>query len=195
MLQNSAIEKLTTAVFGFALAVGALSLTSANPETAADVVEGLVLFSLSFLILVVIWWGTSEIMSKIDQSKPVTIFLNIALLFFVAIEPYLLNILNISASLFPLSSSLYGIDMAFLMGLSAALCHILIKENKATLTAQQLRHFTIGRNRQLVCAGLFFVSLLPQFLEWNLAGMPVRVFIWFATLAFSLTASTRNRNK
>jgi len=194
MLQNSPIEKLTTAVFGFALAVGALSLTSANPETTADIVEGLILFSLSFLILVVIWWGTSEIMSKIDQGKPVTIFINIALLFFVAIEPYLLNILNISTQLFPLSSSLYGIDMAFLMGLSAVLCHILIKENKTTFTAQQLKYFTMSRNRQLVCAGLFFLSLLPQFLEWTLVGMPVRVFIWFATLAFSLTLSAQNRN-
>ena len=195
MSQNSPIEKLTTAVFGFALAVGALSLTSANPETTADIVEGLILFSLSFLILVVIWWGTSEIMSKIDQGKPVTIFINIVLLFFVAIEPYLLNILNISTQLFPLSSSLYGIDMAFLMGLSAALCHILIKENKTTLTVQQLRHFTMSRNRQLMCTGLFFLSILPQFLEWTLAGMPIRVFIWFATLAFSLTLSAQNRNK
>jgi uncharacterized membrane protein len=195
MSQNSPIEKLTTAVFGFALAVGALSLTAANPETTADIIEGLILFSLSFLILVVIWWGTSEIMSKIDQGKPVTIFLNIVLLFFVAIEPYLLNILNINPQLFPLSSSLYGIDMAFLMGLSAALCHILIKENKTVLTTQQLRHFTMSRNRQFVCAGLFFLSLLPQFLEWTLAGMPVRVFIWFATLAFSLTLSAKKRNK
>ena len=195
MLQNSPIEKLTTAVFGFALAVGALSLTAANPETIADIVGGIVLFSLSFIILVVIWWGTSDIMSKIDQGNPVTIFLNIVLLFFVAIEPYLLNILNTSVQLFPLSSTLYGIDMAFLMGLSAALCHKLIKENKATLTAQQLRHFTISRNNQFVCAGLFFLSLIPQFLEWTLAGMSVRVFIWFATLAFSLTISTRNRYK
>jgi uncharacterized membrane protein len=195
MPQNSPIEKLTTAVFGFALAVGALSLTKANPETTVEVVEGLVLFSLSFIILVVIWWGTSDIMSKIDQNKPVTIFLNILLLFFVAIEPYLLNILNTSAQLFPLSSTLYGIDMAFLMVISAILCHILIKENKATITVQQLRHFTIGRNNQFVCAGLFFLSILPQFLELTIAGMPFRVLIWFATLAFSLTVSSRNRNK
>jgi uncharacterized membrane protein len=195
MLQNSPIEKLTTAVFGFALAVGALSLTAANPETTADVVEGLILFSLSFLILVVIWWGTSDIMSKIDQGKHATIFLNIVLLFFVAIEPYLLNILNKSAQLFPLSSTLYGIDMAFLMGLSAVLCQILIKENKATLTAQRLRHFVIRRNNQFVCASLFFFSIIPQFLEWTVAGMSVRVLIWFATLAFSLAVSARNRNK
>jgi uncharacterized membrane protein len=195
MSQNSPIEKLTTAVFGFALAVGALSLTKANPETTADIIEGLILFSLSFIILVVIWWGTSDIMSKINQNSPTTIFLNIVLLFFVAIEPYLLNILNTSAQLFPLSSTLYAIDMAFLMGLSAALCHLLIKENKQTLSAQQLRHFTIGRNNQLICAGLFFFSIVPQFLEWNLFGMSVRVFIWFATLAFSLIISTQGRNK
>jgi len=182
-------------VFGFALAVGALSLTKANPQTTADVLGGLVLFSLSFIILVVIWWGTSDIMSKIDQGKPVTIFLNIVLLFFVAIEPYLLNILNTSPQLFPLSSTLYGIDMAFLMGVSAALCSILIKENKTTLTAQQLRHFTITRNNQFVCAGLFFLSLLPQFLEWTLAGLSVRVLIWFTTLAFSLIISTKNKTK
>ncbi len=195
MFWDSPIEKLTTAVFGFALAVGALSLTKANPQTTADVIGGLVLFSLSFIILVVIWWGTSDIMSRIDQGKPVTIFLNIVLLFFVAIEPYLLNILNTSPQLFPLSSTLYGIDMAFLMGVSAALCSILIKENKATLTAQQLHHFTIARNNQFVCAGLFFLSVLPQFLEWTLAGLSVRVLIWFSTLAFSLIVSTKNKSK
>jgi uncharacterized membrane protein len=82
MSKNSPIGKLTDAVFGFALAVGALSLTAANPKTTADVVGGLVLFSLSFIILMVIWWGTSDIMSKIDQDKPVTVMLNIVLLFF-----------------------------------------------------------------------------------------------------------------
>jgi len=195
MTHDSPIEKLTTAVFGFALAVGALSLTKANPETTGDVLGGLVLFSLSFLILVVIWWGTSDIMSRIDHSKRVAILLNIMLLFFVAIEPYLLNILSTTPQMFSLSTTLYGIDMAFLMGLSAALCQILLKENKATLTAQQLRYFIGRRNTQVVCAGLFFISLLPPFLGWTLAGMPVRVLIWFATLAFSLIASAQNRNR
>ena len=195
MSWDSPIDKLTTAVFGFALAVGALSLTKANPETTADVIGGLVLFSLSFIILVVIWWGTSDIMSKIDHSKPITIFLNVVLLFFVAIEPYLLNILGANMLLFPLSSTLYGLDMAFLMGLSAALCSILIKENKSSLTAQQLRHFTIGRNNQLVSAGLFLFSLLPPFIEWTLAGTYVRILIWYATLAFSLLITTQNRSK
>jgi len=195
MLQNSPIEKLTTAVFGFALAVGALSLTKANPETTIDVLGGLVLFSLSFIILVVIWWGTSEIMSQIDQGKSTTILLNILLLFFVAIEPYLLNILNASTQLFPLSSTLYGLDMAFLMMLSALLSQILIKENKETLTTQQLKYFIIGRDNQFICAGLFLISILPPFLELTIAGTPVRVLIWFGTLALSLAVSTRKKKK
>jgi uncharacterized membrane protein len=193
--ESSPIEKLTTAVFGFALAVGALSLTKANPETVGDIIGGLVLFTLSFIILVVIWWGTSDIMSKIEQGNRVAIFLNIVLLFFVAIEPYLLNVLSASVALFPLSSTLYGIDMAFLMGVSGALCHILIKQNKAILTPQQLRYFVVNRNNQFVCAGLFLFSLPTWFLEWTISGLSIRVLIWFATLAFSLTVTIRNRNK
>ncbi len=195
MSLNSPIEQLTTAVFGFALAVGALSLTKVNPETTVEVVAGLVLFSLSFIILVVIWWGISEIMVQIDNRKPITVFLNIVLLFFVAIEPYLLNLLSTSTQLFPLSSTLYGIDMAILMGVSAALSHILVKENQTTFSSKQLRHFKQKRNNQVVSASLFVFSLLPQFLEWTLVGMSVRALIWFATLVISLTLLIRNRIK
>ena len=195
MSKDSPIGKLTDAVFGFALAVGALSLTKANPSNAGDIVGGLLLFSLSFVILVVIWWGTSGLMSRINQERSTTIFLNILLLFFVAIEPYLLNILSTSVALFPLSSTLYAIDMSFLMGISAALCHILLIEKKETLTAHQLRFYTVNRNNQFVFAGLFLLSILPQFIEWTLAGISVRVLIWFATLGLSISASTRNRDK
>jgi uncharacterized membrane protein len=195
MSRSSQIGKLTDAVFGFALAVGALSLTAANPKTATDVVGGLASFSLSFIILVVIWWGTSDIMSKINQSKRVTVILNIMLLFFVAVEPYLLNILNGSIALFPLSSTLYGIDMSFLMGLTAALCHTLVRENKVTFTEQELRHYAMKRNLQFVFAGLFLLSILPQFLELTLGGFNVRVLIWFITLALALATSARSRNK
>jgi len=195
MFRDSPIGILTEAVFGFALAVGALSLTAANPQTVVEIVGGLLLFSLSFVILVVIWWGTSDLISKLDQGRSTTIFLNIALLFFVAIEPYLLNILSTSQDLFPFTSTLYAIDMSFLMGISAALCHILLKEKKETLAAHQLKFYTMNRNGQFVFAGLFLLSIVPQFAEWILAGFSVRVLIWFATLALSISVSARNRKK
>src|SRR5512139_1257819 len=144
MLKDSPIRILTEAVFGFALAVGALSLTAANPKTVLEIVGGLLLFSLSFAILVVIWWGTSNLMSQLDQDKSTTIFLNILLLFFVAIEPYLLNIQSASQALFTFTSTLYAIYMALLMGISAALSHIMLQKKKDTLVAHQLRYYTMN---------------------------------------------------
>ncbi len=118
------------------------------------------------------------------------------LLFFVAIEPYLLNILNAGADLFPLTSTLYAIDMSFLMGVSAALTHILLKEKRETLTPQELKTYTAGRNNQFAFAGLFLISILPQFIEWTIAGISIRVIIWFTTLALSISVSAaRKRNK
>ncbi len=196
MLKDSPIRILTEAVFGFALAVGALSLTAANPKTELEIVGGLLLFSLSFIILVVIWWGTSNLISQLNQGKSATMFLNIALLFFVAVEPYLLNVQSTSQSLFPFTSTLYAIDMAFLLGISAALCHILLGEKKETLNANQLRYYTMNRNYQFLFAGLFLFSIVPQFAEWILFGFSVRSLIWFVTLGSSiLLTSGRNRNK
>ena len=147
-------------------------------------------------ISVVIWWGTSNLMSQLDQEKSTTIFLNIALLFFVAIEPYLLNVQSTSQYLFPFTSTLYAIDMAFLLGISAALCHILLQEKKESLSAHQLRYYTMNRNYQFVFAGLFLFSIVPQFAEWTFAGFSVRSLIWFVALAFSISLkSSRNRNK
>ena len=196
MLKESPLRILTEAVFGFALAVGALSLTAANPETVLEIVGGLLLFSLSFAILVVIWWGTSNLMSQLNQEKSSTVSLNIALLFFVAIEPYLLNIQSISQALFPFASTLYAIDMAFLLGISAGLCHILLGEKKGTLTGHQLRYYTTSRNFQFVFTGLFLFSIVPQFAELTIAGFSVRSVIWFVALGSSiLLTSALNRNR
>jgi uncharacterized membrane protein len=195
MLKDSPIRKLTEAVFGFALAVGALFLTSANPQSELQIVGGLLLFSLSSAILVVIWWGTSNLMSQLNQEKSTTVSLNIALLFFVAIEPYLLNIQSTSQALFPFTSTLYAIDMTFLLGISAGLCHILLGEKKGTLTAHQLRYYTTNRNYQFV-ADLFLFSIVPQFAEWILAGFSVRSVIWFVALGSSMSlTSARNINR
>ena len=83
MVRTPPLDKLTDTIFGFALAVGALSLTVRNPQSESEVIAGLFIFGLSFVILIVIWWGHHDLMSQINTSKPKTIFLNIILLFFV----------------------------------------------------------------------------------------------------------------
>jgi uncharacterized membrane protein len=132
-------------------------------------------------------------MTHIDANKPKTIFLNIVLLFFVALEPYLLNTLNADFALFSFTSTLYAVDMAFLMGISAFLAHILITENQGKLSDNQLRSYRLNRNAQTVFAGLFLLSVLPQFLTLRFLNMPFRVFLWYATLTLSIITSAKKR--
>lgn len=193
MVRTSPLDKLTDMIFGFALAVGALSLTVGNAQSQSEVMAGIFIFGLSFVILIVIWWGHHDLMTRVDTNKPKTIFLNIALLFFVAIEPYLLNTLNADLALFSFTSALYAVDMAFLMGISAFLAHILITENQGKLSDAQLKSYRLSRNAQTVFAGLFLLSALPQFLTWRFLNMPVRVFLWFVTLALAIITSTKKR--
>jgi hypothetical protein len=76
--------------------------------------------------------------------------------------------------------------MAFLLGISAGLCHILLGEKKGNFTAHQLKYYTMNRNYQFVFAGLFLFSVVPQFAEWTLAGFSVRSVIWFIALGSSI---------
>ena len=193
MARTSPLDKLTDMIFGFALAVGALSLTVRNAQNQSEVTAGILIFGLSFVILIVIWWGHQDLMTHIDTDKPKTIFLNIVLLFFVAIEPYLLNTLNADLALFSFTSTLYAVDMAFLMGISAFLAHILIAENQGKLSDTQMSRYRLSRNSRTVFAGLFLLSGLPQFLSWRFLNMPVRVFLWFATLALAIITSIKRR--
>jgi len=193
MVRTSPLDKLTDTIFGFALAVGALSLTVRNAQNQSEVMAGIFIFGLSFVILIVIWWGHHDLMTHIDTNKPKTIFLNIVLLFFVAIEPYLLNTLNADFALFSFTSILYAVDMAFLMGISAFLAHILVEENQGKLSDTQLKSYRLSRNAQTVFAGLFLLSVLPQFLTWRFLNMPFRVFLWYATLTLSIITSAKKR--
>jgi len=92
MSGSSPIGKLVDTIFGFALGIGALSLTGTRPQNASEVMGSLFLFGLSFVILIVIWWDHNRLTSKLPNNKPRIVLLNVFLMFFVAVEPYLLNI-------------------------------------------------------------------------------------------------------
>jgi uncharacterized membrane protein len=194
MPEKSPIGRLIDTIFGFALAIGALSLTGARPQNTSEVLGGLFVFGLSFVILIVIWWDHSDLMSKLVDSKPKIVVLNIVLMFFVAVEPYLLNTLNSSASLFEYTSVLYAVDMTFLMGISAVLTHILVTEYGGALSDKQMRTYKANRNSQIIFACMFLSSVTPQFFTWTIMGAPVRVYLWLATLALSIAARTRRKH-
>jgi len=195
MPEKSPLGKLIDTIFGFALAIGALSLTGTRPQTISEVLAGLFLFGLSFVILIVIWWGHSDLMSKLPNNEPRIVVLNIVLMFFVAVEPYLLNTLNSSIAIFEFTSILYAVDMTFLMGISGALAHILVTEYKGTLAITQIRTYKLNRDFQIIFACLFLVSAFPQFFTWTIMGAPLRIHIWLATLILSIGVRPRNKRE
>jgi len=193
MPEKSPIGKLIDTIFGFALAIGALSLTGTRPQSVSEVFGGLFLFGLSFVILIVIWWDHNDLMSKLPSNKPRIVILNIVLMFFVAVEPYLLNLLNSNITLFQYTSILYAVDMTFLMGISAVLAHVLITDYQRTLSITQIRTYKSNRNFQIVFACLFLISVFPQFFTWTFMGAPLRIYLWFAALILSIGARSRNK--
>ena len=193
MPERSPMGRLIDTIFGFALAIGALSLTGTRPQNISEVLGGLFVFGLSFVILIVIWWDHSDLMSKLTDSKPKIIVLNVTLMFFVAVEPYLLNTLNSSAALFEFTSILYAVDMTFLMGISAVLTHILVTEYGGTLSNTQARNYEANRNFQIFFACMFLSSVAPILFTWTIMGVPIRVYLWLATLALSIGARTRRK--
>jgi hypothetical protein len=134
-------------------------------------------------------------MSKLPNNKPRIVVLNIVLMFFVAVEPYLLNILNSNIALFQFTSILYAVDMTFLMGISAVLAHILVTEYERTLSITQMGTYKSNRNFQIVFACLFLLSVMPQFFTWAFMGAPVRIYLWLTTLVLSIGVRARKKGE
>ena len=155
--------------------------------------QGLVLFGLSFLILIVIWWDHDDLMSKLPNDKPRIVVLNIALMFFVAVEPYLLNILDANITLFEYASILYAVDMTFLMSISAVLAHILITKYQRTLSIIQIEIYRTRRNFRILFASLFIISVFPQFSTWTFMDNPLTVHFWLATLILLILLRLRRK--
>jgi hypothetical protein len=92
------IESLTDLVFGPALSIGAIGLISNRPKNTEILVESIAGFGFSFLILISIWFRYTEVMSVLRVEMTRTRVLNTTLLFFVALQPYLFNLLDFNPS-------------------------------------------------------------------------------------------------
>ena len=129
------IESLSDLIFGLALSIGAISLISRVPATPFRMLIDISEFGFSFLILISVWLGYTNIMSVLPLEDGTTVTLNLVLLFLVSIEPYLfyLNIIfDLSAHevLLNYASILYALDMTGLMLILALFTHELAREER-----------------------------------------------------------------
>jgi len=83
------IESLSDLIFGLALSIGSLVLIARIPSNTGELISDMVQFAFTFLILVTIWTIYTRIANVMPVESDLALGLNLSLLFFVAIEPFM----------------------------------------------------------------------------------------------------------
>jgi uncharacterized membrane protein len=201
------IENLSDLVFGLALSIGSIILISKLPQNPGDLINSVVLFGFSFLIVIWIWSGYTRTMAVLPTEVRGTFLLNIALLFCVALEPYLFYVLQAGPLGLPsavvsifldFASSVYAVDVGVMMFILAGLIYLILREEKAGaskgLPQSQLIRLRSIRNAEVSAGVIFLVSALPFVWLPDTFGSYIRFDLWYASFAvFFLMFYTQRR--
>jgi len=185
------IESLSDLVFGLALSIGSIILVGKVPASGQDIASNVLLFGFGFLIIVMTWLGYSRTMAVLPVEAPFALHTNIALLFVVAIEPYLLYVLTSSQSpgLADASSVAYALDVGGMFFMQGALARMVVKQEKAGSHGQRPLHpVVLARFKRVMkldtVVGLaFVVSALPVFWVETPIGF-LRFYLWSSSFLF-----------
>ncbi len=195
------IESFSDLVFGLALSIGSLVLLSRPYSSITDVEVNVLDFGFSFVIIVFTWLGYSRTMATLPGETSTSLYLNIVLLFLVAIEPYLFFIL-VSAPT-PQSADAfsvpYGLNVAALLLVQGGLSRLALVANrqKAPGGLDRLHPEVIARLRRVSISAaiigiVYLISTLPYF--WVPIGPTfLRFVIWF--LSFPIVPAVRGARK
>jgi len=159
-IARSRIESLSDIIFGLALAISSIPLISRLPAKPFGILIDLAEFGFSFLILMSVWVGYTNIMSVLPLEDTTTLNLNLA-------------------------STLYALDMMGLMLILALFTHQLAQEEKGLVPKESMKQFKRVGNTLYLSAALFAVSILPIFWSLKLDGQPIRFYFWFIPLILS----------
>ena len=183
-------KEVAKMLFGLAIGISAIPLLLRLPAKPFGIVIDIAEFGFSFFILVTVWLGYWGIASVLPLEDTTTVALNLGLLFFVSIEPYLFY-LNITFDLVahePLlntASIIYALDMTGLMLVLTLFTQQLAKEEKGLVPKKSLAHYKRARDLLLISAVLFAITALPPFWTIKILNQPIRFYFWFIPLALS----------
>lgn len=177
------IQTLSDVIFGLALSISVIPLLSGNPTSLSDLAGSMLGFGWAFVILALVWVRYSRIMSVLPMETGRMVGANLALLFFVSIEPYLYNLINSSfvssTTLDPgTATSLYAADMSAIFVVTAYLIGELTKEERRLIPRRLLRSYRLQAYGSLVAAALFLVSIIPIFWTLDVQGLHIRFVLW-----------------
>src|SRR6266702_6355905 len=203
------IQSLSDLIFGLALSIGALNLITSKPADTPTLFGNIATFGFSFLILIFVWFRYTEIMSVLPVETTRTRALNTIMLFLVAIEPYLFNLISfgftaMGSSTLPQidASAVYALDLGAIWAILGAFTHVLTIEEKKLVAPDLIRKYRLMRNLEIVVAAIFFVSILPQFWDIMIGNTSLRYVLWALTFfvrrttnLYSRLAQRRSRNR
>jgi hypothetical protein len=185
------IETLADLVFGLSLSIGSIALIANPPNNAGEITTHILAFAYTFFVLITAWLIYTTYMSVLPPETRTVTFLNVGLLLLVAIVPYLLNGVevvnpNLTAvdvrSIQNYSSTLFALDLGGILIILATFAHVISLEEKKLVAPELVTLFRNGRNRMAILATLTLVSIAPEFWDWTLFGVPIRLYLWYPPL-------------
>src|SRR5206468_13015520 len=80
------------------------------------------------------------------------------------------------------SSQLFALDLGGILIILATFAHVISLEEKRLVAPELVTLYRNGRNRIGILAVLTLLSVAPQFWEWTLLGVPIRLYLWYPPL-------------
>jgi hypothetical protein len=182
-------ESFSDIIFGLALSIGSLILIQSQVLTWQDVAWNVLLFGFSFLVIAMTWLLFSRTISALPVEVPSALFLNLVLLFCVALEPYLFYLLMNGATqnLLEFTSIGYALDVGIMFVILATLASLVLKQERVGMVGQRpkLHPIVLQRFRHMMIAeyavgALFLVSATPVFWVPTQIGH-LRFVLWYSS--------------
>jgi len=182
------IQTLSDMIFGLALSIGAVSQLKQEPGSLVAIAYSLLSFGFAFLILAVVWFRYSKVMSVLPVESTRVVAANMMLLFLVSAEPYLYNLMTISSPSpssgqldSAITTALYALDLGALMIILAFFTYELTLEDKHLIPRELMGNYRLIMYSTVIAATIFILSALPMF--WSVViipspQVPLRYFMW-----------------
>ncbi len=181
------MESISDVVFGLALSIGSVVFVVRYPNTAADLYSTIAEFGFSFLIVIVVWLSYRRSMVVLKYETRGTVVVNVALLFGVSIEPFLLYVLFTSTTITEAASTAYALDLGATMLLLSTLNYLLLGEERRD-PVRRVHPRILERTRRSTwvrvgIGAIFLVSALPVFWVPAPVGGTARIDLWLLSRA------------
>lgn len=191
------IEGLVDLIFGLALSIGALILINTVPKTSEEILSDILAFTYGFIILVFIWEEVTKemLLFKVETTRMLRV--TYLLLFLVALEPYLFNLITqhtSSGGVDEISSMLYAADLGALMVILAFFAQRII-DGEGNLSPRVRKIYLEKRGQFVFTAAVFVISMIPIFWELSIWGTKLRFILWILAPLVGVVVGVYRRHR